>query len=173
MNRRLAASAAALLLVLTGCGDDDDDTASQAPEVADGNFKGSFAKVAGAPKGTKKIAGSATMTVEDSGTSLALSVTGLNPKAAYIAHVHNDVCSAADPGGAHFKYDPAGGDLPPNELHIAVDVSKAGKGTGATSNPAEAGPSAKSVVIHLKKAAGAKKAETTPPKLACADFSAA
>jgi Cu/Zn superoxide dismutase len=162
----------AALLVLAGCGGGDDDTAdaAAASAIADAHFAGTFAKVPNAPKGTAKVAGSATLTNSPNGVLVTVAATGLNPKAVYVAHVHNDVCSAADPGGTHFKYDPAGGDLPPNELHLALTVSKKGKGTATTTNPTKAGPAAKSVVIHLKRPAGAKKDEVKPPKVACADL---
>ena len=174
MKIHLATIPLALTLVLTGCGDDDgDDTAAESPQIPDGTFTGEFAKIPTAPKGTKKITGTAEMVLSAAGTQVSLTATKLNPKAEYVAHVHAEACSAADPGGPHFKYTPTGGDLPPNELHLPVSVNKKGKGTGETTNPVKAGPEAKSVVIHLKRAAGAKKDEATPPKLACADLTGA
>lgn len=173
MKIHLAAIPAALALVLAGCGDDaDDDTAAETPQIADGTFSGKFAKLATAPKGTKKIGGTAEMVLNASGTQVSITATGLDPKAVYVAHVHADSCSAADPGGAHYKYTVDGGDLPPNELHMAVTVKKNGKGSGQTTNPVKTGPEAKSVVIHLKRPAGAKADEAKPPKLACADLAA-
>lgn len=161
----------ALTLLLAGCGDDEgDDTAAEAPQISDGSFTGKFQKVAAAPKGTKKITGTAEMVLSAAGTQVSLTAAGLDPKAVYVAHVHADACSAADPGGPHFKYTPTGGDLPPNELHLPVSVSKKGKGSGQTTNAVKAGPEAKSVVIHLKRAPGAKQDQATPPKLACADL---
>ena len=171
MKIHSAAIPLTLALLLTGCGDDDgDDTAAESPEISDGSFTGQFAKVSTAPKGVKKITGTAEMVLSASGTQVSLTAAGLHPKAVYVAHVHAEACSAADPGGPHFKYAPAGGDLPPNELHLPVSVSKKGKGTGQTTNAVKAGPEAKSVVIHLKRPAGAKKDEAKPPKLACADL---
>lgn len=171
MKIHFAAIPLALTLVLTGCGDDEgDDTAAESPQIADGTFTGEFAKVSTAPKGTKKITGTAEMVLSASGTQVSLTAAGLDPKAVYVAHVHAEPCSAADPGGPHFKYTPTGGDLPPNELHLPVSVNKKGKGTGQATNAVKAGPEAKSVVIHLKCGPGAKKDEATPPKLACADL---
>lgn len=171
MKIHLAAIPLALAVALTGCGDDDsDDSAVESPQIPDGSSSGKFAKVATAPKGTKKITGTAEMVLSAAGTQVSLTAAGLDPKAEYVAHVHADACSAADPGGPHFKYTPTGGDLPPNELHLPVSVNKNGKGTGQTTNAVKAGPEAKSVVIHLKRKAGANKDEATPPKLACADL---
>lgn len=161
---------AALVLAFAGCGGDDDDTADETPGIADGGFAGTFTKVPSPPKGTGKVAGSATLTNSPNGVLVTVAATGLDPKAVYVAHVHSGVCSATDPGGPHFTYEPAGGDMPPNELHLALTVSKKGKGTATTTNPAKAGSAAKSVVIHLKRPAGAKKDEVKPPKVACADL---
>ncbi len=174
MKIHRAAIPFALALVLGGCGGDDgEETATEAPQISDGTFTGKFAKVPTAPKGTKKITGTARMVLSASGTEVTLAAGGLDPKAVYVAHVHADVCSAADPGGPHFKYTPTGGDLPPNELHLPVSVNGKGKGSGQATNAVKAGPEAKSVVIHLQRAAGAKKNEAKPPKLACADLASA
>jgi len=174
MNIHRAAIPVALAaLLLSACGDDKDETSNTSADtntVSDGTMSGKFALVSTAPKGTKKITGTAEMVLSASGTQVTITAKGLNPKAVYVAHVHADSCSAADPGGSHFKYTPDGGDMPPNELHIAVTVDKKGKGTGQTTNPVKAGPDAKSVVIHLKRPAGAKADEVKPPKLACADL---
>jgi hypothetical protein len=174
MKLRHAVVPVAVALVLTGCGDDkkSQTTADESTSLPDGTYSGHFANVPNAPKGTKKITGMAEMVLSATGTKVTLTASGLDPKAVYVAHVHNDLCSAAEPGGAHYKYSPDGGDEPPNELHLMVTVDKKGKGTASTTNPVKAGPSAKSVVIHLKRPAGAKADEAKPPKLACADLAA-
>jgi hypothetical protein len=173
MKIHLVAIPVGLALLLGGCGgDDDDNTTAETPEIADGTFSGTFAKVSTAPKGTKKIGGTAEMVLSASGTQVTITANGLDAKAVYVAHVHADACDAADPGGPHYQYTPGGGDMPPNELHLPVTVNKNGKGSGQTTNPVKAGAEAKSVVIHLKRPAGAKKDEAKPPKLACADLAA-
>ena len=171
MKIHLAPIPLALTVLLAGCGGDDgDETATDSPQISDGSLTGKFAKVASAPKGTKKITGTAEMVLSASGTQVTITASGLDPKAAYVAHVHADACSAADPGGPHYMYTPNGGAMPPNELHLPVSVNDKGKGSGQTTNAVKAGPEAKSVVIHVSKKAGAKKPEATPPKLACADL---
>lgn len=169
---RAALPVALAALLLTGCGDDKKESSNTAAEttVPDGTFSGKFALVSTAPKGTKKITGTAEMVLSASGTQVTINAKGLDPKAVYVAHVHADACSAADPGGPHFKYTADGGDMPPNEIHLPVTVTKNGKATGQATNPVKAGPAAKSVVIHLKRPAGAKADEVKPPKLACADL---
>ncbi|HUR73919.1 MAG TPA: hypothetical protein VMZ00_06560 [Sporichthya sp.] len=173
MKIHFAAIPVALALMLAGCGGGgDDQNVTPTAQVSDGTFSGKFAKLATAPKGTKKIGGTAEMVLSAAGTQVTINATGLNPKAVYVAHVHADSCSAADPGGPHFKYTPDGGDMPPNELHMAVTVKQNGKGSAQTTNPVKAGPDAKSVVIHVKRQAGAKADEIKPPKVACADLAA-
>jgi Cu-Zn family superoxide dismutase len=170
-----AAIPVALTLVLVaGCGKNSDKASTTASDsqIPDGTFKGHFAKVSIAPKGTGKIGGTAEMVLSAAGTQVTIAATGLDPKAVYVAHVHNAACSAPDPGGAHFKYTPTGGDEPPNEIHLAITVNAKGKGTAQTTNPVKAGPDAKSVVIHVKRPAGAKADEVKPPKVACADLAA-
>jgi Cu-Zn family superoxide dismutase len=169
---RAAAPVALAALLLSACGDDKNEASNTSADtsVPDGTFSGKFALVSTAPKATKKITGTAEMVLSAAGTQVTLTAKGLDPKAVYVAHVHADSCSAADPGGPHFKYTADGGDEPPNELHMAITVAKNGKGTAQTTNPVKAGPAAKSVVIHLKRPAGAKADEVKPPKLACADL---
>lgn len=172
MKRRSALLAVAVPLVLAGCGDDKSQTTASESPLADGTYAGHFSKLATAPPGTKQIGGQAAMVLSASGTKVTVTATGLDPKAVYVAHVHSDTCSAADPGGPHYKYAPDGGDEPPNELHLMIAVDKKGRGTGETTNPVKAGASAKSVVLHLERTAGSKADEIKPPKLACADLAA-
>ncbi|MGQ0464351.1 MAG: hypothetical protein ACT4QG_03410 [Sporichthyaceae bacterium] len=180
-TRSLAAVAAGGLL-LAGCGGGDKPAATTAAITAqtDGAkvFGGSFANVKGAPPNSPAVVGTAEMIVAQGKTRVTILVTGLDNKAAYIAHVHDDVCSAPDPGGAHFKFDPNGGDQPPNEIHLNIqfEVNRQGDKLAAITSDVTvegaAGESAKSVVIHLKRARGAGLDAAKPPKLACADLKA-
>ena len=175
-------------VLLAGCGggqdedkgDDDSSSASPSPSAGDdnssgepgtlsGTFTGAFRKVDNPPEGTDDVKGTVEMEVGDDGTKVSVEVEGLEDKAVYVAHVHKDACAAADPGGAHYKYDPDGGDQPPNEIHLDVK-NEDGKGTGEAENDDAATSEARSVVLHLKRAANAKKDETKPPKVACADL---
>jgi hypothetical protein len=171
------------LLVLGACGKGGGDTAaatidSSTPGAR--NFLGHFANVPTAPAGAAQVTGLAEMTVADGRTRVDVLVAGLDGKSTYIAHVHNDVCSAADPGGGHFKFKADGADTPPNEIHLpialAVDPTgvptKTGTkgGSGDVTVDGEAGPAAKSVVIHLLRKPDATADESKPPKVACADL---
>jgi hypothetical protein len=173
----------ALGLVLTACGDDDEDTTAQtgneteatpssapaAEPLEAGMYQGTFKLLSVAPKGTKKIGGTAHMEVTASKTLAEIAATGLDPKATYIVHVHKNACSD-EAGGTHFMFDYSGEPKPPNEVWITPKVGAKGKGTGKTTASKPVNSDAKSMVIHLKRAAGAKKDEKTPPKLACADL---
>jgi Cu/Zn superoxide dismutase len=137
-----------------------------------GSYTGTFSNVADAPTGSKPVAGKATMVISASGTKVSIDATGLDPKAVYVAHVHNQPC-ATEEGGKHFQFDPSGPMAPPNEIWLTpVKVSPKGTGTATVTAPGKANSSAKSVVIHLKQAAGAPPPEAgaKPPKLACADL---
>ncbi|MGQ0468073.1 MAG: hypothetical protein ACT4QG_22495 [Sporichthyaceae bacterium] len=185
MNRtarlRAAVPLLALSLALTACGDDEDGntaaestpsptpTAEAAAALKPGTWTGTFALLDVAPKGTKKIAGTATMVVTKKDSTASISATGLDPKAVYVVHVHKQACSE-DAAGKHFMFDYAGAAKPPNELWVS-DVEVTGtKGTGRGKVAQPVTSDAKSMVIHLKRAPGAKKDEATPPKLACADL---
>ncbi|HEV2058126.1 MAG TPA: hypothetical protein VGR11_02135 [Solirubrobacteraceae bacterium] len=103
-------------------------------------------------------------------------VRGLKPGTTYAAHLHNAPCAAANPGGGHYKHDPAGPPEPPNELWLS---SKRGDAfAGITANPGGvahgrgsaawvARPEASSVVIHAIPSGGTTAGG---PKIACADL---
>lgn len=159
----LAALTAGLLLA--GCGGGDKKasdegspgpSASPSAEPLSGTFSGGFHNVDNPPEGTGDITGTAKMEVDDDRTKVSVDVQGLAGKAVYVAHVHNDACAAADPGGAHYKFDPNGGDMPPNEIHLTLD-NKDGHGTAEAQNDDQATSSARSVVIHLKRSAEDRK----------------
>ncbi len=171
-------------LLLGGCGkgsDSEDDDGVDALADDARNFLGQFANVPKAPDGSPEITGVANMTIAEGKTRVEVLVGGLDSKASYVAHVHNDVCSAADPGGAHYKFDADGGDQPPNEIHLsfADEPARAGStappvstkgGEAEVTVDREVGPEAKSVVIHVLRAAGASSDEAKPPKISCADL---
>ncbi|HEX3611840.1 MAG TPA: hypothetical protein VHU88_09165 [Sporichthyaceae bacterium] len=141
-----------------------------AAALAAGSYSGTFANVADAPAGTAAITGTAKMVISAAGTKVSLAATGLDPKAVYVAHVHNQPCATAE-GGTHFQFDPKGPMAPPNEIWLTpVAVTPKGAGSASASSTMKANSSAKSVVIHLKRPAGAATDEAKPPKLACADL---
>jgi hypothetical protein len=134
-----------------------------------GTFTGTFSNVADAPAGTGKIGGTAKMVVSSTGTVTSIAATGLDAKNTYIAHIHKQACADSE-GGTHFQFDPKGAAKPPNEVWLTPVTVAGGKGTAKTTIKKPVNSSAKSVVIHLQRAAGAKADEAKPPKLACADL---
>jgi hypothetical protein len=134
------------------------------------DYLGEFANVKDAPEGTGPIGGIAAMVVTTHATTTSISVSGLDPKAVYIADVHSTSCFINE-GSGPFLFDPTGPDAPPNAIWLTpIAVTKKGAGTATTSSSFAAGPRAKSVVLHLKRKAGALVDEASPPKLACADL---
>lgn len=132
------------------------------------------------PEGTAMgldIHGFARITRSSRGTDVKALVWGLGPRTTYAAHLHNAPCSLpGNPGGAHYKDDPAGPSMPPNELWLS---STGDPLAGITSNPVGfalgrgsadwvARPEAQSVVIHAIPPGGTTAGG---PKIACADLS--
>ncbi len=117
----------------------------------------------------------ATLTRTDAGTSGKVVVRGLEPATTYAAHLHNAPCSAANPGGGHYKNDPAGPAMPPNELWLSstddpmagITANSGGVAHGRGSADWIARPEAQSVVIHFIPPGGTTAGG---PKIACADL---
>jgi Cu/Zn superoxide dismutase len=122
-----------------------------------------------------EIEGFATITRSDAGTEVKAVVRGLEPGTTYAAHLHNAPCSAANPGGAHYKNDPAGPSMPPNELWLSstddpmagITANSGGVAHGRGSAGWVARPDAESVVIHFIPPGGTTAGG---PKIACADL---
>jgi Cu/Zn superoxide dismutase len=122
-----------------------------------------------------EIEGFAAITRSDAGTEVKVVVRGLAPATTYAAHLHNAPCSAANPGGAHYKNDPAGASMPPNELWLSstddpmagIEANSGGVAHGRGSADWVARPEAQSVVIHYIPPGGSTAGG---PKIACADL---
>jgi len=141
--QKLVVGLAALLAAvgLAACGSSSDESSNV--------VSGEFELVAGAPAGYKSLAGEATLERSDGGTTTSVDLTGLEPDAEYVAHLHVGACAAADPGGEHFKFDPAGSDEPPNEIHLEFSSDADGSGTAEASSGQEVPQGAAgSIVLH-------------------------
>jgi hypothetical protein len=122
-----------------------------------------------------EIEGFATLTRSEGGTEGKVVVRGLEPATTYAAHLHDAPCSDANPGGAHYKNDPAGPAMPPNELWFSstddptfgIRANSAGVAHGRGSADWVARPEAQSVVIHYIPPGGTTAGG---PKIACADL---
>lgn len=152
---RMGTLMAAGILALSGCSTDGSDTAqSPGPEsspsettTAGTEVSASFELLDGRPEGYDDVEGTATLKLGD-GTEGEISLTGLKPDTAYVAHVHQQACDM-DQGGPHFKFDPAGSDMPPNEIHWNFVSDTEGSAEATTSNPqAVADPQLRAVVVH-------------------------
>lgn len=138
----LPLAAVALALGLAACGGSEsgnDETA----------VSGKFQPLAGAPHAYAKLAGSAELVRNEEGTKASIALTGLEPETEYVAHLHTGGCDQPDPGGPHFKFDPQGGDEPPNELHLELTSDGAGAGSARTASKQEVPVGeAGSIVLH-------------------------
>jgi hypothetical protein len=122
-----------------------------------------------------EIEGFATLKRSEAGTTGKVVVRGLEPGTTYAAHLHDAPCSAANPGGGHYKNDPAGPAMPPNELWLSstddpmagITANADGVAHGRGSADWIARPEAQSVVIHFIPPGGTTAGG---PKIACADL---
>ena len=135
----LLIAAAALGLAACGSSDSGDETVS-----------GSFEALPEAPAGDKNAGGEAELTRSDGGTDLKIELTGLEPEAEYVAHLHTGGCAGSDPGGPHFQFEKGGSEEPPNEIHLEFESDASGAGeASATSKKEVPEGEAGSVVVHL------------------------
>jgi len=95
----------------------------------------------------------------DGKTIVTVHVEGLLPDTEYGSHVHKQACADGN-AGTHYRFDPTGPALPPNEIWPEFTTNAAGVGNGRAVVDATAGPTAIAVVIHAPGGA----------KIACADL---
>lgn len=132
---------------LAACGSSDESTSGASDEA---EISGEFAPVADAPPAYSEVAGEAEIERSGGGTTVSLEATGLEPKTAYVAHLHTGGCDQADPGGPHFQFEKGGSEEPPNEIHLEFTTDAAGEGEAEASSKREVpAGEAGSVVIHL------------------------
>jgi hypothetical protein len=105
------------------------------------------------------VTGTAAMARHDEGTNVTVSLAGLPAMTKFTAHVHEGTCAEA---GAHYRFDPSGPDMPPNEIHLVFTSTLNGTARVTVHNDAVAGPDAKSVVVHSTAALS--------PEIACTDL---
>ena len=90
--------------------------------------------------------GTAHMAVHDHGTTVTLRLSDLLPNTDYMSHVHEESCATG--GGARYRFDPEGGELPPNEIHIAFTSGDDGSGFMTAENANQVDEIARSVIVH-------------------------
>jgi hypothetical protein len=158
---------------LVACGGGDSGT-TEASGAESNAVTGQFERLAGAPTDYSKVGGEAELTRSDGGTTVAISLSGLEPKTEYTAHLHSGGCGEADPGGPHFQFRKGGLDEPPNEIHLELTSNAAGEAEAEASSKREVpAGEAGSVVVHTvveashheTGAAGTGEAETVMASL--------
>jgi Cu/Zn superoxide dismutase len=137
--------------VLAACGGSGSDSGSSDRDAVNGKFE----PVAGAAAVYAGVAGTATLNRSEGATEASISLTGLQPGTGYEAHLHTGSCAEADPGGPHFKFDSAGAEEPPNEIHFSFSSNEAGEGGAKASSDREVPVGeAGSIVVHAPGKAG-------------------
>ena len=138
-----------------------DPTATPAEDVEGAELvEGSFAVLETRPAGYDDVTGTAVLARHDGGTTVTIRLEGLKPDVAFISHVHVGTCDEL--GGDHYRFDPDGSDMPPNEIHLAFDSGSDGSGFMTAENDQTVDEQAVSVVVH--------PLELLDNKIACAEF---
>ncbi len=135
--------------------------ATPADEVDGEVARGAFTLLDTAPPGSDGVAGDAWLAQNDDGTTVTIRMDGLQDGVDYVAHLHAQACSV-DNGGAHFAFDPDGGEEPPNEVHLGFTATSDGTGEATVTNDRRVEDLAPSIVVH--------PADSMDNRMACADF---
>jgi len=144
--KKLVATMLALAAVaaLIACGSDE-ETSAELEEIVTGELT----TLAEAPPAYSKVSGKVELGRGEKETTVRLSVSGLEPNTAYIAHLHVAGCDQSDPGGPHFQFEPGGSEEPPNEIHLEFTSDADGEGKAQTRSKREVPVGeAGSVVLH-------------------------
>jgi len=153
----LALLVVAAVIALSACGSSDESTtaAGESGGEESASVSGELTPVADAPAGYSKVSGEADLERSDGGTTVTLTVSGLEPKTAYTAHLHTGGCDQADPGGPHFQFEKGGSEEPPNEIHLEFTSDANGEAEAeATSKREVPVGEAGSVVLHTEESHG-------------------
>ncbi|WP_250401617.1 superoxide dismutase family protein [Streptomyces cellostaticus] len=123
--------------------------------------KGTFTLLDTRPPGMDDVKGTAWLAQGSKGSTVTVSLTGLEPGHVYMAHLHAQHCSDGN-GGAHFRFDKGGPAKPPNEIHLMFTADKSGMGMTTVTNSRKTGKDAVALVVHPN--------EAQDNRIACADF---
>ncbi|HEU5104612.1 MAG TPA: hypothetical protein VFU11_02100 [Solirubrobacterales bacterium] len=166
---------------LAACGSSDESTTASGGDEA-AAVSGEFTPVADAPAGSSKVTGEAEIERADGGTTVSIQLSGLEPKTAYMAHLHTGGCDQSDPGGPHFQFEKGGSEEPPNEIHLEFTTNASGEGEAeATSKREVPAGEAGSVVVHSTEEEGphhemaalVHEGQHHSDKIACAELEGA
>jgi hypothetical protein len=150
---------------LAACGGSDDATTDATGEESQ-PVSGKFAPLPDAPEAYAIVGGKAELERAGGGTTVSISLNGLEPKTAYIAHLHTGGCDQEDPGGPHFQFEKGGSEEPPNEIHLQLTSDAAGEGEAEVTSKREVpAGEAGSVVLHVDESHhGMSSFETGEPE---------
>ncbi|TWH04710.1 FOG: PKD repeat [Nocardioides sp. J9] len=110
---------------------------------------GSFTAYADGVDTFPDLSGTARLVRSRGRTLAALDVTGLAPEAAHQVHVHEQPCTSATRGGAHFRFDEGRPFAEENEVWLPFTSDASGaSGEVVVAQPVRAGAKAVSIVIH-------------------------
>ncbi|MDX2553288.1 MULTISPECIES: superoxide dismutase family protein [Streptomyces] len=139
-----------------------DPSATPADKIPDADVvKGTFKLLDTRPPGMDNAKGSAWLAQGPKGTTVTVSLTGLEPGDTYMAHLHAQQCSTEN-GGEHFQFDKGGPTTPPNEVHLMFTADKSGMGMTTVNNTRKTNKGAVAIVVHPAKA--------QDNRIACAEF---
>ncbi|MEU3145255.1 MULTISPECIES: superoxide dismutase family protein [unclassified Streptomyces] len=139
-----------------------DPSATPANKIPDAEVvKGTLQVLDTRPPGMDDVKGTAWLAQGPKGTTVTVSLTGLKPGDAYMAHLHAQHC-ADDNGGEHFQFEKGGATTPPNEVHLMFVADKSGKAMTTVNNAQKTGEDAVALVVHPR--------EAMDNRTACADF---
>jgi hypothetical protein len=136
-------------------------SATPAAQVAGARLRTSpFTLLNTRPPGLDNATGTAWLATHPGGTTVTVEMMGLKPGDTYPAHLHAQPCSQNN-GGPHFKFDPQGPAMPPNEVHLTLTADQGGHAFMTVTNQ-QAADGATSIVVH--------SAINPDNRIACADF---
>ncbi|MFJ3895393.1 superoxide dismutase family protein [Streptomyces sp. NPDC090083] len=139
-----------------------DPSATPADKIPNSTVvEGTFKLLDTRPPGLDHVKGTAWLAQGPQGTTVTVKLTGLQPGASYMAHLHAQHCSA-DNGGEHFQFVKGGPAMPPNEVHLMFTADKAGMGMTTVNNTRKTGKGAVAIVVH--------PSDALDNRIACADF---
>jgi hypothetical protein len=147
-STRTAAALAATVLAgaLAGCGSDAEDSSDLGGSwTATLDTTSTWSAVYPQGTGTAKISSA-------DGTTVQLTVSGLDPDVAYTSHVHDGECDEDPPGGGHWLSDTSGEDAAGNIIELTFTTTSTGTGEVNDSIDLVLDDRATSVVVHAPEA---------------------
>ncbi|MEU3278830.1 hypothetical protein [Streptomyces antibioticus] len=127
------------------CGDPKATPADKVPGAD--VVKGAFKLLDTRPPGMDDVRGTVWLAQASEGTTVTVSLTGLEPGGHYMAHPHAQHCSVAD-GGEHFQFSKGGAAKPPNEAWLTFTADKSSMGMTTVSNAKKTRKGAVALVVH-------------------------